>query len=169
MAYCNSSLISLYKWKASRHDGVIKWKYFACYWPFVRGIHRSRYHAHYDVTVMAGTHVLRWHPGWIHWLLFLCYRRYFFNQIFESNPLRTCSEFSSSIYFFAKKFLEVEPSQWRGIWIGVQWKYFVDVLTVQKSTREESNACMLTYTAKTWISTISSTWKHWNLISSNVQ
>ena len=23
------------------HDDVIKWKYFPCYWPFVRGIHRS--------------------------------------------------------------------------------------------------------------------------------
>ena len=23
------------------HDGVIKWKHFPCYWPFVRGIHRS--------------------------------------------------------------------------------------------------------------------------------
>ena len=26
---------------ALRHDDVIKWKYFPCYWPFVRGIHRS--------------------------------------------------------------------------------------------------------------------------------
>ena len=31
-----SSLIGL-----SWHDDVIKWKYFPCYWPFVRGIHRS--------------------------------------------------------------------------------------------------------------------------------
>ena len=23
------------------HDEVFKWKYFPCYWPFVRGIHRS--------------------------------------------------------------------------------------------------------------------------------
>ena len=23
------------------HDDVIKWKYFPCYWPFVRGMHRS--------------------------------------------------------------------------------------------------------------------------------
>ena len=23
------------------HDDFIKWKHFACYWPFVRGIHRS--------------------------------------------------------------------------------------------------------------------------------
>ena len=25
----------------SKHDDVIKWKLFPCYWPFVRGIHRS--------------------------------------------------------------------------------------------------------------------------------
>ena len=25
----------------STHDDVIKWKHFPCYWPFVRGIHRS--------------------------------------------------------------------------------------------------------------------------------
>ena len=25
----------------SVHDDVIKWKHFPCYWPFVRGIHRS--------------------------------------------------------------------------------------------------------------------------------
>ena len=25
----------------SNHDEVIKWKHFPCYWPFVRGIHRS--------------------------------------------------------------------------------------------------------------------------------
>ena len=25
------------------HDDVIKWKHFPCYWPFVRGIHRSRW------------------------------------------------------------------------------------------------------------------------------
>ena len=26
-----------------RHDDVIKWKHFPRYWPFVRGIHRSRW------------------------------------------------------------------------------------------------------------------------------
>ena len=25
----------------TRHDDVIKWKHFPCYWPFVRGSHRS--------------------------------------------------------------------------------------------------------------------------------
>ena len=27
--------------KTGIHDDVIKWKHFSCYWPFVRGIHRS--------------------------------------------------------------------------------------------------------------------------------
>ena len=57
------------------YDGVIKWKHFPRYWPFVRGIHRSsvnyahkdqwrgvnnseaddlrRYRAHFDVIVMS--------------------------------------------------------------------------------------------------------------------
>ena len=29
------------KRKDMGHDDVIKWKHFPCYWPFVRGIHRS--------------------------------------------------------------------------------------------------------------------------------
>ena len=33
-------LWAAYLWK---HDDVIKWKHFLCYWPFVRGIHRSRW------------------------------------------------------------------------------------------------------------------------------
>ena len=33
VSQCNKKLTS--------HDGVIKWKYFRRYWPFVRGIHRS--------------------------------------------------------------------------------------------------------------------------------
>ena len=28
------------RWVLNRHDDVIKWKHFPCYWPFVRGIHR---------------------------------------------------------------------------------------------------------------------------------
>ena len=28
-------------WITVQHDDVIKWKHFPCYWPFVRGIHRS--------------------------------------------------------------------------------------------------------------------------------
>ena len=29
------------KYHGNEHDGVIKWKHFSRYWPFVRGIHRS--------------------------------------------------------------------------------------------------------------------------------
>ena len=41
----------------SEHDGVIKWKHFPRYWPFVRGIHRSGYWAniwiasYYDIII----------------------------------------------------------------------------------------------------------------------
>ena len=41
------------------HDDVIKWKQFPRYWPLVRGIHRSRHRAHYDVTVMLSTAILK--------------------------------------------------------------------------------------------------------------
>ena len=34
---------STWPMKSCRHDDVIKWKHFPCYWPFVRGIHRSRW------------------------------------------------------------------------------------------------------------------------------
>ena len=34
-AYLWSAMYSLV------HDDIIKWKHFPCYWPFVRGIHRS--------------------------------------------------------------------------------------------------------------------------------
>ena len=27
--------------RVQNHDDVIQWKHFTCYWPFVRGIHRS--------------------------------------------------------------------------------------------------------------------------------
>ena len=35
------TLLVLYVVKPPVHDDVIKWKHFPCYWPFVRGIHRS--------------------------------------------------------------------------------------------------------------------------------
>ena len=35
-------LSHLFRW----HDDVIKWKHFPRYWPFVRGIHRSRWIPH---------------------------------------------------------------------------------------------------------------------------
>ena len=35
------SLLVLHQSDFFRHDDVIKWKHFPCYWPFARGIHRS--------------------------------------------------------------------------------------------------------------------------------
>ena len=35
------TLPQLWTAKNANHDDVIKWKHFPCYWPFVRGIHRS--------------------------------------------------------------------------------------------------------------------------------
>ena len=35
------SLCSYCSMTVKLHDDVIKWKHFPCYWPFVRGIHRS--------------------------------------------------------------------------------------------------------------------------------
>ena len=37
----SSALLPL--WKSTKHDDVIKWKHFPRYWPFVRGIHWSRW------------------------------------------------------------------------------------------------------------------------------
>ena len=34
-------MTKVWPWRPLRHDGVIKWKHFPRYWPFVRGIHRS--------------------------------------------------------------------------------------------------------------------------------
>ena len=49
--HCENSFVSvclcMYRFNTSHriytqfHDDVIKWKYFPCHWPFVRGIHRS--------------------------------------------------------------------------------------------------------------------------------
>ena len=36
-----SFYIYIYQQFALTHDHVLKWKYFPCYWPFVRRIHRS--------------------------------------------------------------------------------------------------------------------------------
>ena len=37
---CDDQL--LYMVREPLHDDVINWKHFSCYWPFVRGIHRSQ-------------------------------------------------------------------------------------------------------------------------------
>ena len=37
---------NLHRWSLGTDDDVIKWKHFRWYWPFVRGIHRSRITSH---------------------------------------------------------------------------------------------------------------------------
>ena len=37
------NMTSVIRWNMWIHDDVIKWKHFPRYWPFVRGIHRSRW------------------------------------------------------------------------------------------------------------------------------
>ena len=56
------------------HDGVIKWKYFPCYWPFVRVIHTVKVqcrrsvsasiHRHQCFKWTAVTHI-KWYGRWI--------------------------------------------------------------------------------------------------------
>ena len=48
--HCNGTMLSVFQVIRSLvpgthhiHDDVIKWKYFPCYWPFVPGIHWSRW------------------------------------------------------------------------------------------------------------------------------
>ena len=43
MIYVCTELIVVNNGLFTRHDDVIKWKHFPRYWPFVRGIHRSRW------------------------------------------------------------------------------------------------------------------------------
>ena len=43
-SYCTRTI--LVTRDVHRHDDVIKWKHFPRYWPFVRGIHRSRWIPH---------------------------------------------------------------------------------------------------------------------------
>ena len=50
---CNTSKFNIYDINSKifftferLHDDVIKWKHFPCYWPFVRGIHRSPVNSH---------------------------------------------------------------------------------------------------------------------------
>ena len=42
----NLMCLSFSQLKLNKHDDAIKWKHFPCNWPFVRGIHRSRWIPH---------------------------------------------------------------------------------------------------------------------------
>ena len=50
------------------HDDVIKWKHFPRNWPFVRGIHRSRWIPHTkasDAELLMFTLICVWINGWV--------------------------------------------------------------------------------------------------------
>ena len=51
-----------------RHDDVIKWKHFPCYWPFVRGIYRSPINSsHKDQChgALMFSLICTWINGWV--------------------------------------------------------------------------------------------------------
>ena len=50
------------------HDDVIKWKHFTCYWPFVRGIHRSPVNSPHKVQwrgALMFSFICIWINGWV--------------------------------------------------------------------------------------------------------
>ena len=47
------------------HDDVIKWEHFPCYWPFVRGIHRSRWNPHTKASDVRGALMFSLICAWI--------------------------------------------------------------------------------------------------------
>ena len=59
-----------------RHDDVIKWKPFPRYWPFVRGIHRSRMKGQWRLAFMFSL-ICVWIKGWVHYREAGDWRRYY--------------------------------------------------------------------------------------------
>ena len=50
------------------HDDVIKWKHFPCYWPFVRGIHRSLVNSPHKGQwrgALMFSLIWAWTSGWV--------------------------------------------------------------------------------------------------------
>ena len=60
--------LSQHKWgnqgEYGCHDGVIKWKHFPRFWPFVRGIHRSPVNSPHKGQ-WRGTLIFLWSATWI--------------------------------------------------------------------------------------------------------
>ena len=71
----------LLKWSACTclHDDVIKWKHFTCYWPFVRGIHRSPvnfpHKGQWHGALMLSL-ICAWMNGWVNNRKFGYFRRH---------------------------------------------------------------------------------------------
>ena len=54
--------------KLTAHDDVIKWKHFPCYWPFVRGIHRSPLNSPHKGQwrrALMFSFICAWISGWV--------------------------------------------------------------------------------------------------------
>ena len=49
----------------NKHDDVIKWKRFPCYWPFVRGIHRPPHKGQWRGALMFSVDLCAWIKGWV--------------------------------------------------------------------------------------------------------
>ena len=50
------------------HDDAIKWKHFPCYWPFVRGIHRSPVNSPHKGQwrgALMSSLIYAWINGWV--------------------------------------------------------------------------------------------------------
>ena len=55
-------------WTLIKHDDVTKWKHFPCYWPFVRGIHRSPVNSPRKVQwhgALMFPLICAWINGWV--------------------------------------------------------------------------------------------------------
>ena len=61
------------------HDDVIKWKHFPCYWPFVRGIHRSPVNSPHKGQwrgVLMCFFICAWTNGWVNTRYAVDWRRH---------------------------------------------------------------------------------------------
>ena len=55
-------------WASFLHDDVTKWKYFPCYWPFVRVIHRSPVNSQHKgqwTGALMFSLICAWISGWV--------------------------------------------------------------------------------------------------------
>ena len=65
---CDGSSNSMQYIPSSFHDDVIKWKHFTCYWPFVRGIHRSPVNSPYKGQwrgALVFSLICAWMRSWV--------------------------------------------------------------------------------------------------------
>ena len=64
----NDILIVVWWYNLEAYDDVIKWKHFPRYWPFLRGIHRSRVNSHHKGQwrgALMFSLICAWINGWV--------------------------------------------------------------------------------------------------------